>query len=114
MSGSELNTNEALELKRAIVKLNFKVLGLVLGFLLGMVIFLATNWLLIKGGEPGPNGEMIVGPNLALLGQFFIGYTVSFAGSIIGFLYGFGLGTITGAALGIIYNALINRKASAT
>lgn len=110
MSKPELITREALELKRAVVMLNFKVLGLVLGFLLGMVIFLATNWLLIKGGEPGPNGETIIGPNLALLGEFLIGYTVSFTGSIIGFLYGFGLGTITGAALGIIYNALVNRK----
>jgi len=30
-------------------------------------------------------GEYIVGPHLQLLSQFFIGYKVSFWGSIIGF-----------------------------
>jgi len=107
-SGSTFD--EEIQLKRAIVMLNFKVLGLVLGFLFGVVIFIATNWLLIKGAAPGPDGITVIGPNLGLLGQFFIGYTVSFWGSIIGFFYGFGLGTITGAAMGIIYNFFVNRK----
>jgi len=105
-----LNYDEELQLRRSIVMLNSKVLGLVLGFLLGLIIFVATNWLLIKGPETGPDGVSVIGPNLELLGQFFIGYTVSFIGSIVGFLYGFGLGTIAGAGVGIIYNALVNRK----
>ena len=107
---NSLKYDQELQLKRSIVMLNSKVLGLVLGFLLGLIIFVATNWLLIKGPETGPDGVSAVGPNLELLGQFFIGYTVSFWGSIVGFLYGFGLGTIAGAGMGIIYNALVNRK----
>ncbi|MBT8368135.1 MAG: hypothetical protein KJP23_25870 [Deltaproteobacteria bacterium] len=88
----------------AVLKLNIKILGLVLGLLLGLVVFIATNWLVIKGGHLGPNGEYVVGPHLQLLSQFFIGYKVSFLGSIIGFFYGFALGTLSGAAIGWIYN----------
>ena len=90
--------------------LNFKVLGFVLGIILGGVIFLATNWLLLKGGSVGVNGDIVVGPHLALLGQFFLGYTVSFQGSIIGFLYGFALGTCSGAAIGLIYNVVVTMR----
>ena len=90
----------------AVLKLNIKVLGLAFGLLLGMVIFIATNWLVIKGGHIGPGGEVVVGPHLQLLSQFFIGYKVSFPGSIIGFFYGFALGTLCGAATGWIYNKI--------
>ena len=90
----------------AVLKLNFKILGLVLGLLLGLAIFIATNWLVIKGGHIGPGGEYVVGPHLQLLSQFFIGYKVSFLGSIIGFFYGFALGTLCGAATGWIYNKI--------
>ncbi len=79
--------------------LNSKILGLVLGMLFGSVIFVATNWLVIKGGG-------IVGPHLSLLGQYFIGYRVSFLGSFIGFAYGFALGTLGGALVGWIYNRI--------
>ena len=79
--------------------LNAKALGLVLGLLSGLVIFIATNWLVIKGGES-------VGPHLQLLSQYFIGYRVSFFGSFIGFAYGFAVGTLSGAFIGWIYNKI--------
>ena len=90
----------------AVLKLNLKILGLVLGLLFGLAIFVATNWLVIKGGHIGPSGEDVVGPHLQLLSQFFIGYKVSFLGSIIGFFYGFALGTLCGAVTGWIYNKI--------
>jgi len=103
-----------IELNRAILTINFRVLGIVFGLLLGGTIFLATNWLIIKGGEIGPDGTVVVGPHLNLLGQFLIGYSVTFWGSIIGFLYGFALGTLAGAVLATLYNLLTrlrqNRK----
>ena len=80
--------------------LNPKVLGLALGLLFGLAIFIATNWLVLKGGRP-------VGPHLQLLSQYFIGYRVSFAGSLIGFAYGFALGTFCGALLAWIYNKIV-------
>ncbi len=80
-----------------LMRLNGSILGLVLGLLLGLGIFIATNILLIKGGD-------VVGPHLALLGQFFVGYQVTFAGSIIGFLYGFFLGFSVGYIIAGLYN----------
>ena len=72
-----------------LMRLNGVILGIILGLLLGFGIFIATIILLIRGGE-------VVGPHLALLGQFFIGYRVTFTGSLIGFLYGFGFGFVAG------------------
>lgn len=92
----------------AILKLNAKVLGLVLGILFGLTIFIATNFLLIKGGHYTLDGAYIVGPHLQLLSQFFIGYRVSFLGSIIGFFYGFAIGTLSGAAIAWIYNKIVD------
>jgi len=86
-------------LEHAVVQLNAKLLGTILGLMLGGALFVATNFLVLKGG-PNP------GPHLALLSQFFPGYRVTFFGSIIGFAYGFGLGFALGAVLGAVYNRL--------
>jgi len=83
-----------------ILWLNVKVLGLAFGLLFGLGLFIATNWLVIKGDQP-------VGPHLLLLSQYFIGYRVSFLGSFIGFAYGFALGTLSGALIGWIYNKIV-------
>ena len=80
--------------------LNAKVFGLTLGIVCGLALFLATNWLVLKGGKP-------VGPHLALLSQYFIGYRVSFLGSFVGFLYGFALGTLFGSLIGWMYNRIV-------
>ncbi len=66
------------KLLRGMIRFNAKVFGLVLGIVLGLIIFIGTNWLLIKGGPTTPDGRHLVGPHLELLGQFFIGYQVSF------------------------------------
>ena len=79
-----------------------------LGLIMGLAVFVATNWLVIKGGHTTTNGKYIIGPHLQLLSQFFIGYRVSFLGSIIGFLYGFALGTLCGTVFGIIYNKIVD------
>ena len=72
-----------------VVRLNATIQGIGMGLIVGLVIFVATNWLIWKGGD-------VVGPHLSLLGQFFIGYRVSFVGSVIGFAYGFGSGFAVG------------------
>lgn len=94
-----------------ILRLNAKILGLVLGIILGLIVFAATNWLLIKGGHYDAGGRYVVGPHLQLLSQFFVGYKVSFWGSVIGFFYGFAVGTICGALIGWIYNKIAGWKA---
>ena len=73
-------------------------MGVSIGALLGVLVFIATNILLLKGGEP-------IGPNLALLSQFFIGYTVTFTGSLVGLLYGFATGFLMGWLLAFVHNS---------
>jgi hypothetical protein len=80
--------------------LNARLQGVVVGLLAGLAIFAATNWLILKGGD-------VVGPHLALLGQFFIGYRVSFFGSLIGFAYGFGIGYVCGYLAARLYNEIV-------
>lgn len=107
------NRSDEEKLLEAVAFLNAKMLGLILGLLLGLGIFIATNWLVIKGPEVTESGRQVVGPHLQLLSQFFIGYKVSFIGSIIGFLYGFAVGTIAGSLIGWLYNRIVSIKNNA-
>ena len=104
---NELNEDEEKRLLTEAVKLDATVFGLILGLIIGLIIFIATNWLVIAGGHVGPGGEVIIGPHLELLGQFFIGYKVTFFGSIIGFVYGFATGSIFGTLISWVYNKII-------
>ena len=98
------------KLLRGVLRLNARIMGLVFGIVMGLVIFIGTNWLLIKGGYTTPEGKYVVGPHLQLLSQFFIGYRVSFWGSLLGFFYGFALGPLCGSAIGWIYNKIIDLR----
>jgi len=104
-TNNENQTTEEERLFRGVLWLNAKALGLVLGLLCGLAVFIATNWLVVKGGDP-------VGPHLRLLSQYFIGYRVSFLGSLIGFVYGFAVGTLSGALIGWIYNTVASFRNS--
>ena len=84
-------------------RLNAVVNGIVLGLVTGSVIFLATMWLVIKGGK-------VIGPNLSLLGQFFYGYRVTVAGAFVGFGYGFLIGFLLGYAIAVIYNFVVELR----
>jgi hypothetical protein len=74
---------------RAFAPLHRVAMGVAWGIALGVGIFLLTAVLLIKGGP-------LVGPNLALIGQFFFGYTVTWPGAFVGLLWGFLVGFILG------------------
>lgn len=82
---------------RAILTINGRAWGIATGLLLALTIFLATNVLVLKGGEH-------VGPHLQLLSIFFPGYRVTFVGSLIGFVYGFVAGYGLGRVIGTVYN----------
>ena len=84
------------------LRLNATVQGVVCACLGGLGLFVATLWLVIKGGD-------VVGPRLSLLNQFFPGYEVSFLGSFIGLFYGAVIGFIVGYAVAAIYNWLVHR-----
>ena len=87
------------QLEHAVILLNEKLLGIVLGFLAGAGLFLITNFLILKGGPH-------VGAHLGMLGNFFPGYRVTFLGSLVGFCYAFVLGWLIGVVLGAVYNKI--------
>lgn len=103
MSNTSRNNSEEKILKNAVLRLNGHILGFVMGVIGALGIFFATNWLVLKGGD-------VVGPHLGLLGNFFIGYDVTFVGSLIGAAYAFILGYISGLIIGWIYNAVVFLK----
>ena len=79
------------------VKLDKTALGCAFGALLGLSIFLATNFLVLKGGEK-------IGPTLSLLSQFFKGYAVTIGGSFVGLAYGCLTGFILGWLMAFFRN----------
>ena len=91
------------EVRRAVARLKAGILGLVFGLIFGIGLFAMTAILLI---ENGPN----TGYHLRLLGNYFIGYTVTWKGAFIGFLWAFALGAMIGWSIGFIYNRIVSHK----
>jgi hypothetical protein len=93
-----------------LLRLNATVYGIVAGLVAGFGLFIATNWLVLKGGPIGPEGEPVIGPTLSLLSQFFIGYQVTFVGSLIGFAYAFVCGFLVGFFIAKMYNWIVDLR----
>lgn len=85
--------------RSALLLLNARAWGVAMGLVLGLGLFLATNILVLRGGDP-------VGPHLGLIGIYLPGYTVTFVGSLIGFVYMFVIGYGLGRLIGGVYNAI--------
>ena len=85
---------------QAFAKLDRFALGLATGIVSGMLLFLATLVLVLRGGD-------VVGPNLSLLEQYFIGYSVTMPGSVLGLAYGFVSGFVAGWSFAFLRNALL-------
>jgi hypothetical protein len=83
-----------------VVRLEAVVQGVAAGIMTGFAILLVTHWTLLRGGPS-------VGPNLVLLGQFLPGYTVSMAGSLVGFGWGFAYGFAGGYLVSTLYNRIV-------
>jgi len=79
------------------MKLDLKATALAGGILWGASVFLATIWIVIKGG----------GATLMKLSQFYIGYSVSIPGALIGGIYGFVHGFIFFLLFALIYNLFV-------
>lgn len=95
--------SETDEVSRVVVRIQAGVLALACALLGGIGLFSMTVWLLIRGGPQ-------VGAHLQLLGQYFVGYSVTWKGSVVGFFYGALTGGIVGWAVGRIYNALVKLR----
>ena len=91
---------EEIELQNVMLRLNGRAWGIAIGLLFGLGLFVATNILVLRGGPQ-------VGPHLGLLGVYLPGYSVTFLGSLIGFVYLFVIGYGIGRLIGIVYNRMI-------
>ena len=78
-----------------------RAFGVALGLVTGLWLWVATLILVTRGGD-------VVGPNLVLLSQYFVGYRVTLAGSFIGFFYAYVVGFILGYAFARTRNFLVH------
>ncbi len=100
--GTDFKSNE--ELSRVVAKIQGGVLAVVCGLMGGLGLFIMTVWLLLEGGPK-------VGSHLQLLSNYFIGYSVTWSGSVIGLLYGALTGGVLGWTIGFIYNKIVGIRA---
>jgi hypothetical protein len=86
------------------MKLDVKALALACGLLWGFGLLILTWWVI-----------MLEGPSRTptFIGLVYRGYSFSFVGSLIGFVWAFFDGLIGGAVLGWLYNLIAARSAKA-
>ena len=97
----QLTSDEVRLLKSALARASQQGWGVAIGAICGVGLFIATIWLVIKGG-PNP------GAHLSLLAVYFPGYSVTFLGSLIGFVYAFVGGYAVGRTIATVYNRLLS------
>jgi hypothetical protein len=89
------------------VRLNAGAWGATSGAIFALILFATTNVLALRGGEhPGE-----------LLGHaaiYFPGYSVTFAGSLIGAAYAFGAAYLLGRLIAAVYNRTVESAERAT
>ena len=94
---ARLTPDETRVVRRETLQLNAKAWGISTGLLAALTLFVATVFLVLKGGEN-------VGQHLALLSVYLPGYSVSIGGAFVGFVYMFVIGYALGRMIGWIYN----------
>jgi hypothetical protein len=92
--------------QRRIIRMDAMVWALTTGIMAGLVLFAATNWLVLRGG-------IQVGKHLSLLANYFVGYSVTFKGSLVGFGYAFVVGFIATWVLVTVYNSVARLRSGA-
>jgi hypothetical protein len=89
------------EISRALARIRTGALAMVCAMIGGVGLFVMTAWLLIKDGPH-------VGQHLQLLSNYFLGYSVTWWGSVVGLFYGALCGGVIGWAVGTIYNKVVS------
>ena len=95
----KLTPQEEKLLRQTVARMNEQGWGITFGLLGGVGLFLATAILLIRGGEN-------VGAHLGLIGVYFPGYSVSWIGAFVGFVYAFVAGYAVGRTVATVYNKM--------
>jgi hypothetical protein len=79
------------------MRLNNKAFALTCGILWGAAVLLAAVWRLIFGYE---------GQVMSNLDHFYVGYSFSYVGAVVGGIWGFVDGAIGGLVFAWLYNKL--------
>jgi len=96
----QLQHDEIQQIRKTLVRFSQAGWGLAFGAVCGVGLFLATLWLVVRGG-------VNVGEHLNLLGIFLPGYSVSVGGAFIGFVYAFVIGYGAGRTIAAVYNRFV-------
>ena len=100
----DVSSEEAL-IRSAVARLRAGIIGVVCGMFAGTGLLLATALLVVRGGRN-------VGQHLGLLRHYLPGYSVTWPGAIIGFLYGAAIGGAIGWLTAWIYNRVVELRDS--
>lgn len=107
MSKEHFSEDEWKTIGQAIARLRASVMAVTFGIAGGLILFMATSWLLIIGPT---GGSEHVGPTLGLLSNFFPGYSVTWSGAVVGLFYGALSGAVAGFVLAFIYNLIVGLR----
>lgn len=83
------------------MKLNVKAFALTCGILWGVVVILFTYLLLIMDSP---------GRTISKISAFYFGYSYSWIGGIVGLIWGFVDGLLSGAIFAWLYNKLTGKS----
>ena len=89
------------EISQTLARIQADALALVCALIGGGGLFAMTAWLVIKDGQQA-------GQHLQLLSNYFVGYSVTWPGALVGLVYGAITGGMVGWVIGRIYNRVVN------
>jgi hypothetical protein len=98
-----MNDLEWNAIRPVIVRLRASLMGAAAAVLGGFALFFATAWLVVRGGQN-------VGEHLVLLANYFPGYSVSWGGAGVGFVYGALTSGIIGYSVAWVYNYVLLKR----
>jgi len=82
------------------MELKKRAFGIALGLFWGLAILLGTWWMLIVGAQ---------GQIFSKISVFYYGYSVSFIGGLVGFVWSFVFGFIGGVIFAWLYNLFVKK-----
>jgi hypothetical protein len=87
------------ELQLAFLPIHKRAFGMAVGTASGLLVFLLTAVYVVRRPDPGFQ--------LSVLSEYFYGYTVSWAGAIVGFAWGFVAGFVAGWFIAFCRNLVL-------
>ena len=91
-------------IRRAVVRMRARIMGVVFAMVAGLGVWVATAWLLVRGGTN-------VGEHLVLLRNYMPGFSVTWPGAFVGLFWGAVFGAVVCWVFARVYNQVVERRA---